>query len=871
MAITLVFGKAKVVGGALLLVAFFILLSQISYLWYATQDYSQVHDFSLHARSIGNWGGTLGAWLSRTSMYAGLGIGAFILPILLIIGGSGLIRGRRYSYKNYIMALWMAVCVDAFVGFFNVKGLGNLSAWNGIMGYELADLLYQVFGWTTPGVVLLLLAGIVLYHFNGVTAVQQAYAYVHGVTQTLQAFFQQWFAQIFSRKDQQMKTKKVVEFTSNGLARTRQTFLPNGTVFKPSTVSPPTTPVDSPADSIADSSAPTALKAPVDQEADISAEEYQRLYFQLEAPSLYFPELAAEAAKQVVTASPVDTFFAADAAAADAGAAVAVTATAAPAESPNSPTAPSIGEESIPQSSDSAVLSTVVADPTEIINEESIATFDVAAEETPYCFPPISILAQHQQSQPKVHNQELEEKKEKILQTLTNFKIEIDSIKATVGPTITLYELIPKAGVRISKIKSLEDDIALSLSALGIRIIAPMPGKGTVGIEVPNKDKELTDLRMAFANTTFEHTSADLPIVLGKDIYGEVRVEDLCKMPHVLIAGATGQGKSVGLNVMLASLLYKKAPDELKIILVDPKKVELSLYALIESHFLARLPENKEAIITDTKEVIHILRSLCEEMDMRYDLLKKAGCRNIKEYNTRFHAGKLTAKDHHFLPYIVLVIDELADLMMTAGKEIELPIARLAQLARAIGIHLIVATQRPSVNVITGTIKANFPARISYRVASQVDSRTILDTKGAEQLIGQGDMLFTMGSEMVRLQSPYVSIEEVEAICAHISEQVAHQNNYELPVVEDEEEAPKKVAVGKRDELFEDAARLVIAHQQGSVSLLQRKMEIGFNRAGRLMDQLEAANIVGGAKGSKPREVLVQDAGELESLLNNPS
>ena len=485
-----------------------------------------------------------------------------------------------------------------------------------------------------------------------------------------------------------------------------------------------------------------------------------------------------------------------------------------------------------------------------------------AEEPTPqdsYRLPPLDLLALPKGQKIDVDAQELEQNKEKIVETLTNFSIDVSTIKASVGPTVTLYEIIPAPGVRISKIKSLEDDIALSLSALGIRIIAPMPGKGTIGIEVPNKNRETTPLRAALSHPRFQSSDHEMPIVLGKRISGEVEVVDLCSMPHILMAGATGQGKSVGLNVMLSSLLYKKRPNDLKLVLIDPKKVELSLFSCIEHHFLAKIPNGEEAIITDTQEVIHTLSALCQEMDNRYELLKEARCRNIKEYNT-----SATKRDQPTLPYIVLVIDELADLMMTAGKEVEMPIARLAQLARAIGIHLIVATQRPSVNVITGIIKANFPARISYRVTAQIDSRTILDTRGAEQLVGMGDMLFSTGNEQIRLQCPYIDTKEVEAVCQFISDQEASAPPYLLPEVETESSA-RELDIKERDVLFEDAAALIVQHQQGSASLIQRKMEIGFNRAGRLIDQMEAAGIVGPPQGSKPREVLISDTATLFS------
>ena len=497
--------------------------------------------------------------------------------------------------------------------------------------------------------------------------------------------------------------------------------------------------------------------------------------------------------------------------------------------------------------------------------------YDPELDLSNYKYPKVDLLNDTTDKKIQVSKDELTTNKNRIIETLKNFKIEIAKIKATIGPTVTLYEIVPEAGIKISKIKNLEDDIALSLSALGIRIIAPIPGKGTIGIEVPNKNRETVSLRSVMSTEKFIKCDYELPLILGKTISNEVFLADLTKMPHILVAGATGQGKSVGLNVMLSSLLYKKHPSILKFVLIDPKKVELSLFNKIEKHFLAKLPDSEEPIITETKKVVHTLNSLCTEMDVRYNLLKDAHARNLKEYNKKFINRKLNPKEgHRYLPYIVLVIDELADLMMTAGKEIETPIARLAQLARAIGIHLIVATQRPSVNVITGVIKANFPTRLSFKVTSNMDSRTILDTKGAEQLVGMGDMLFSSGSDIIRLQCPFVDTPEIERICEQIGSQRGYVSAYLLPEYIDENE--KQIAdidLSDRDPLFEDAARLIVASQTGSTSLLQRKLKLGYNRAGRLTDQLEVAGIVGPSEGSKPRQVLIQDEYSLEKLLND--
>lgn len=497
--------------------------------------------------------------------------------------------------------------------------------------------------------------------------------------------------------------------------------------------------------------------------------------------------------------------------------------------------------------------------------------FDPTLELSNYKFPTIDLLKEYTSVGITINQAELEENKNRIVETLRNYKIDIAQIKATVGPSVTLYEIVPEAGIRISKIKSLEDDIALSLSALGIRIIAPIPGKGTIGIEVPNKNPTMVPMKTVIGSAKFQEAEMELPIALGKTISNETFVVDLAKMPHLLMAGATGQGKSVGLNAVLTSLLYKKHPAEVKFVLVDPKKVELTLFNKIERHYLAKLPDSEDAIITDNSKVINTLNSLCIEMDNRYSLLKDAMVRNIKEYNEKFKARKLNPEHgHQFLPYIVLVVDEFADLIMTAGKEVETPIARLAQLARAIGIHLIIATQRPSVNVITGMIKANFPARIAFRVTSKIDSRTILDTGGADQLIGRGDMLFSNGNDLVRIQCAFVDTPEVERIVDYIGSQKAYSTAYLLPEYVGEESSMKlDIDISERDAMFREAAEIIVTAQQGSASLLQRKLKLGYNRAGRLIDQLEAAGIVGPFEGSKARSVNIPDLVALDQFLNN--
>ncbi len=504
---------------------------------------------------------------------------------------------------------------------------------------------------------------------------------------------------------------------------------------------------------------------------------------------------------------------------------------------------------------------------------EEFGEYDPKLDLGHYKHPTIDLMIEYPNSEVTVNKEELEANKNQIVETLNNYKIEISKIKATVGPTVTLYEIVPAPGVRISKIKGLENDIALSLAALGIRIIAPLPGKGTIGIEVPNSKPSIVSMKSVLASEKFQHANYELPIGLGKTISNETFVADLAKMPHLLMAGATGQGKSVGLNAILASLLYKKHPAQLKFVLVDPKKVELTLFNKIERHFLAKLPDSEEAIITDTKKVVNTVNSLCIEMDARYNLLKKAQVRNIKEYNHKFINRKLNPENgHRYLPYIVLVIDEFADLIMTAGKEIETPIARLAQLARAIGIHLIVATQRPTTNIITGTIKANFPARIAFRVTSVIDSRTIMDAAGANQLIGRGDMLISDGNEITRLQCAFIDTPEVEKLTEFIGNQQGYPMAFELPeYVGEEAKSIGSIDLNDRDSLFRDAASVIVMHQQGSASLLQRKLKLGYNRAGRIIDQLEAAGIIGPFEGSKARQVLIPDEYALEQLLNNES
>lgn len=526
----------------------------------------------------------------------------------------------------------------------------------------------------------------------------------------------------------------------------------------------------------------------------------------------------------------------------------------------------------LPDGNDQDITLTISNKDQEETVEQNLPTedYDPTLDLSNYQYPSLELLEEHSSGNPKVTQDELDDNKNRIVETLRNYKVEIVKIKATIGPTVTLYEIVPAPGVKISKIKNLEDDIALSLSALGIRIIAPIPGAGTIGIEVPNQNPEVVSMRGIIASKKFQESKYALPVALGRTISNETYTFDLAKMPHLLVAGATGQGKSVGLNAIITSLLYKKHPSQLKFVMVDPKKVELSIYSIIEKHFLAKLPDEEEAIITETTKVVNTLNSLCIEMDSRYDLLKLAQVRNIKEYNEKFIKRQLNPNNgHKYLPYIVVVVDEFADLIMTAGKEVETPIARIAQLARAVGIHMIIATQRPSTNIITGVIKANFPARIAFKVASMIDSRTILDSPGANQLIGRGDMLISVGSEMTRVQCAFVDTPEVDAITHHIASQQSYPSAFALPeyIPENEGNGINEVDLGSRDPLFDEAARLVVSSQQGSTSSIQRRFSIGYNRAGRIMDQLEAAGIVGPFEGSKARQVLIPDEYSLEQML----
>ncbi len=821
--------KVKLSIGLLLIVTSLVLgVSFLSYCWTGKADQSTVESlWSVNlqdsGREVQNFMGIIGAVLSYLFVYRWFGLGSFILlPLLFHIGYRWttfrvIFSEKRYAQGMIFWLFWLSTFLGYIALFFDSRS--TISFLCGGIGLEMASLISGLFGWATILILLLFMAIYTIFYMDINT-------------------IDQWKDRINASMDTANAVKGSVKQTFK-----RQPDVPyddseNFMYQKDKTQKqPPFVKKDKPND--------TTTPPPITKkETEAKNNEYE---FNLESP-----------VKPTVPTKTTDSKLT------------------------KKDNQPSFSVEDTTEFQEKTVVNPVFIAEDDVLEPESEADkvpayikyglYDPKLDLRNYTFPTLELLHPPAINKLKVTREELESNKEKIVETLSHFNISIDTIKATVGPTVTLYEIVPQAGIKISKIKNLEDDIALSLSALGIRIIAPIPGRGTIGIEVPNKNREVVPISSLLATEKFQKTDAELPIVLGKTISNEVFMADLSKMPHLLMAGATGQGKSVGLNIILTSLLYKKHPAELKLVLVDPKKVELTLFNRIERHYLAMLPGSEEAIITDTKKVVHTLNSLCIEMDIRYGLLKDAACRNIKEYNEKFTKRMLNPDEgHRFLPYIVLVIDELADLMMTAGKEVETPIARLAQLARAIGIHLIVATQRPSVNVITGIIKANFPARLSFKVASKVDSRTILDTGGADQLVGQGDMLLSNGSDIIRLQCAFVATDEVEKICNHIGKEQGYSMPYQLPEFEDENAEPesKVVDLTNRDSMFEEAARLVVAHQQGSTSLIQRKLSLGYNRAGRIMDQLEAAGIVGAFEGSKARKVLVPDEVMLSEILRS--
>jgi S-DNA-T family DNA segregation ATPase FtsK/SpoIIIE len=807
-----------ILGILLILFSIALLLSFISYFITGNNDQDVVTELAKRSVKAENWLGKFGAYLAHFFLYKGFGVSSFIfVRILFLVGAYSLLDMALVKLKkSFFWDLYLIIFVSIILGFFwnYIPQLG------GTIGFEMNLFIQDYIGKT--GTLLVLLFGIVLFLVFKIKISPES------------------FTKVFEKPQAEFKEDIAA---ANVVAPVTEEIEQDEEDEEINTDLPISTPSNAKEDFI--------LTEDEEEMGNFELKTYPSS-FEIDKESLK-PTIASASELNLDPKPKVET---------------------------PEVTNFSIEDRSIPKedfvNEDAFVIEKIEEE--ELVEEnlaaklvQDFGLFDPTLELSHYQFPSIDLLKEYSSGGITINQAELEENKNKIVDTLKNYSIGISQIKATVGPTVTLYEIVPEAGIRISKIKNLEDDIALSLAALGIRIIAPIPGKGTIGIEVPNNNPTMVSMKSVISSPKFQTAEMELPIALGKTISNETFVVDLAKMPHLLMAGATGQGKSVGLNAVLTSLLYKKHPAEVKFVLVDPKKVELTLFNKIERHYLAKLPDGGDAIITDNTKVINTLNSLCIEMDNRYSLLKDAMVRNIKEYNEKFRNRKLNPENgHRFLPYIVLVVDEFADLIMTAGKEVETPIARLAQLARAIGIHLIIATQRPSVNVITGMIKANFPARIAFRVTSKIDSRTILDSGGADQLIGRGDLLYTQGNEIVRVQCAFVDTPEVDKICDFIGSQKAYPEAYLLPEYVGEDSGIKlDIDISERDSLFRDAAEVIVTAQQGSASLIQRKLKLGYNRAGRLIDQLEAAGIVGPFEGSKARSVLIPDLVALEHFLNN--
>ena len=904
------------VGFGLLLGSLYLTIAFVSFLFTGHADQSVVGALStLPVKEAGaeshNWLGLLGAWAAELFIYRLFGMAAFaLIPVVFFLGYKIVFRAAPVSV-SYVLALglftmaWLSMLMGYVVVSLDGADSGlahRLDFLCGGAGFEAASWLNSLIGWGTVLLLAFLLISFVVFFFN-VTSLNLGS-----------------FRRLSTADDPEEDAELEAEIAAERAAAARPAPAPAALAITLKTRSDAPDTVVPASATVAAGGAPPATSPALELAAaaeEASEAAAAKEYEPAPRPGAGLPlsVVGASALGTAAAASSLGTSVAGGALAAAAVPLVvsgpafsiemptadepAVTSAASASAIPTPLSLADLADGDAPLPASRFPFPTSQPRPLEItvpgrddldpnagaaiaavVEEDEDAeamppgNYDPTLELARFQFPTLELLNDYGVAKAQVTKEELEANKDRIVETLGHYSIAIASIKATIGPTVTLYEIVPEAGVRISKIKSLEDDIALSLAALGIRIIAPIPGKGTIGIEVPNTKKEMVSIRSVLGSEKFARSEMDLPIAFGRTITNEVFVADLAKMPHLLMAGATGQGKSVGLNVILASLLYKRHPATLKFVLVDPKKVELSIFNKIERHYLAKLPDTDEAIITDTKKVVNTLNSLCMEMDRRYDLLKEAGCRNLKEYNAKFIERRLNPKKgHRFLPFIVLVIDELADLMMTAGKEVETPIARLAQLARAIGIHLIVATQRPSVNVITGIIKANFPCRISFKVTSKIDSRTILDTGGADQLIGQGDMLFSAGSDLIRVQCAFIDTPEVDRVCDFIGEQQGYSDAYLLPEVAgadgDAGSGNEEMDPTERDSMFEDAARCIVLHQQGSTSLLQRKLKLGYNRAGRLIDQLQHAGIVGPFEGSKARDVLIADEYQLEQLLNS--
>ncbi|SIS60576.1 FtsK/SpoIIIE family DNA translocase [Chryseobacterium gambrini] len=828
-------------GLTFILFSVVLTFSFVSYLMNWKADQSQAGTMLDKSIKSSNLFGKLGDWLGNIFIFESIGVASFIIAFLFLVFGTVILKKKMFKpWKTVGHSLFFICWLPILFGAIT-KGQGVLS---GVYGYQIMESLNTIIG--SYGLWLVLIASIALYfilEFNlRPSSIKSKLNDINentiGKVRSMMPSSDENFEadeelieeiETTEQEEEQPKIKvtEVAEKPTPKMAEPERVKVPKGF---------PEVPVSSNLDPII-----TPNKTSFDEEPKNDFSNSINLNLD-SRPKV--PTTSPEQAFDMTPSIPVSTVTAA-----------------APQENIkfNVEVAPVID-----------ILDDADKKSQELVDKHGL--YDHKLDLAKFQMPPVELLKDYGNEEISINKDELEENKNKIVGLLKNFNVGIAEIKATIGPTVTLYEIVPEAGIRVAAIKKLQDDIALNLSALGIRIIAPMPGKGTIGIEVPRKNPTMVSMRSVIASQKFQNTDMDLPVVFGKTISNEIFMADLSKMPHLLMAGATGQGKSVGINAILTSLLYKKHPSELKFVMVDPKKVELSLYSKIERHYLAKLPDAEEAIITDTNKVINTLNSLCIEMDTRYDLLKNAFCKNLKEYNKKFTERKLNPENgHRYLPYIVLVVDEFADLIMTAGKEVELPIARLAQLARAVGIHLIVATQRPSVNVITGMIKANFPARAAFRVISSVDSRTILDSPGADQLIGKGDMLYFNGNEILRLQCAFVDTPEVERLAEFIGEQKGYASAFILPeyVSEDSTSTVGAFDPNEKDALFEDAARIIVSTQQGSTSMLQRQLKLGYNRAGRIMDQLEASGIVGGFNGAKAREVLISDLHSLEQFLED--
>lgn len=808
-------------GLTFILFSVVLTFSFVSYLMNWKADQSQAGTMLDKSIKSSNLFGKLGDWLGNIFIFESIGVASFIIAFLFLVFGTVILKKKMFKpWKTVGHSLFFICWLPILFGAVT-KGQGVLS---GVYGYQIMDSMNAIIG--TVGLWLVLVASIALYfilEFN---------LRPSSIKSKLNDINENTIGRV---KSMMPSSDENFEADDELIEEAQPTEIDSSKITVTETVKPKKE--NSPVEVLPVSGAETIVTP--NQTSFEDKNDSTSLHLNL-SPK---PSVPVSSPEQAFDMNPM------------ASAAVAK-------------------DDDIKFKVEVAPVIDILDDSDKKSQElvEKHGLYDHKLDLANFQMPPVDLLKDYGNEEISINKEELEENKNKIVGLLKNFNVGIAEIKATIGPTVTLYEIVPEAGIRVAAIKKLQDDIALNLSALGIRIIAPMPGKGTIGIEVPRKNPTMVSMRSVIASQKFQNTDMDLPVVFGKTISNEIFMADLSKMPHLLMAGATGQGKSVGINAILTSLLYKKHPSELKFVMVDPKKVELSLYSKIERHYLAKLPDAEEAIITDTNKVINTLNSLCIEMDTRYDLLKNAFCKNLKEYNKKFAERKLNPENgHRYLPYIVLVVDEFADLIMTAGKEVELPIARLAQLARAVGIHLIVATQRPSVNVITGMIKANFPARAAFRVISSVDSRTILDSPGADQLIGKGDMLYFNGNEILRLQCAFVDTPEVERLAEYIGEQKGYASAFILPeyVSEDSASSVGTFDPNEKDALFEEAARIIVSTQQGSTSMLQRQLKLGYNRAGRIMDQLEASGIVGGFNGAKAREVLISDLHSLEQFLED--